>query len=297
VKTSLAYVGIRRRSLQILLAAVAMGETSGCMLILSDGGYSTSTDSGSANSDSTSTGDGSAKSHGGDAAATGDEGGDGSSGDGSSNGPEGGTCPVPAGQACGVDPQCGCPSGQKCDVPMTTTTAVAGCVTAGDGESESVCVGNTDCAAGLSCVFEVCRPFCTAAELGSTCPPTTNSPALGECVQLNDDDVAVPQDTVCLFDCTPWPNNCPSGEGCVVLGANDTNLYYSDCEASGAGAAGATCASNSDCAAGTQCESSSFTCMQLCSTTSDCASLGAAYECDVDEFTVNGGTYGVCFLP
>jgi hypothetical protein len=282
----------------ILLGALAMSETSGCMLILDDGGYSTtadsgstSTDSGSADSNSTSTADGSTKGHGGDAASgkTGDGGGDGSGDDDSSTGPESGACTVPAGQACGVDPQCGCSSGQKCDI--SNTTFAAECVTAGAGESGSVCAGAVDCAAGLTCASSVCRPFCTAAEVDSVCPTTTTGPPLGTCVPISNDGEAVPQLQVCLFDCTPFPNNCPAGEGCTAVVDDNNGLDYFDCEGAGVGMAGDSCESNVDCVAGTECLSSA--CTQLCKTTGDCASLGADYDCDL-EFTVNGMDYGVC---
>jgi hypothetical protein len=194
---------------------------------------------------------------------------------------------VPPGQACAIDPQCGCGSGEKCDYP----TPSAACVTAGTGESGSVCTANVDCLAGLTCVSSLCRPFCTAADIGSGCPGTSDT----QCVQLYDDGVAVDQDSVCFSGCTPVPNNCAIGACTILNTAPGSDTIYSYCQEPGTGAAGAGCTSNIDCAAGTVCGSSSGVCEQFCRTASDCANLGL--DCDTTNmgFTLNGIVYGICF--
>src|ERR1700734_3092668 len=98
--------------------------------------------------------------------------------------PEGdsGSCNPPGDAACQIDPQCGCPSGQKCDFAADSG---ATCLNAGAGPSGSQCHAASDCAGGLTCASGVCRPFCPATLVGSPCPTASTGPALGLCAQVN----------------------------------------------------------------------------------------------------------------
>ena len=203
-------------------------------------------------------------------------------------------CEPPGDAACQIDPQCGCLSDQKCDVEESG----AACVKAGASVSGSLCETSTDCAAGLTCASGVCHPFCAASVAGTTCPTAASGgPVLGLCDQVYADASAVLQDSYCFFACTPSPNTCPSGQGCVIDTVEGTN--YSDCQAAGSVATGGACATTASCAAGTTCYSDGGapggSCMQFCVTTADCADLGATFQCDTTiGLALDGVLYGLC---
>jgi hypothetical protein len=207
--------------------------------------------------------------------------------------PDGGIC-APDDASCGVDPQCGCPSGQKCDFAPDAGTAT--CVNAGVAVSGTACSAVGDCAAGLTCVEGVCRPFCPESIVGSTCAAPASGPAPGLCVQPLVNAVAIPQDAYCFFDCTPVPNDCPAGQGCIITAVDGIN--YPDCQAAGSVAPGGACTADSSCAAGSICyqgDAAASVCLQLCLTAKDCASLGATFQCNTSiGSAVNGVLYGLC---
>jgi hypothetical protein len=201
-------------------------------------------------------------------------------------------CAPPSGAACQIDPQCGCPAGYKCDFE---TNPSATCVVAGSLGVGAVCTATTDCAAGLTCGSNLCHPFCDTP--GAKCTGSSPYP-LGTCLQITSNSVTVPQDALCLFQCTPSPNDCPAGQGCVILTTNGQS--YSNCQIPGTGIPGDTCTSNADCAAGTGCfnTSTGLFCVQYCRADSDCADLSGT-QCDLTNFAtpVDGVTYGVCDQP
>jgi hypothetical protein len=211
------------------------------------------------------------------------------------SGADGGGCSPPEDAACQIDPQCGCPSGQKCDL---TSEAGAACVKAGEGSSGSSCETPSDCAPGFTCASGVCHPFCSAASVGTTCPAlASGGPALGLCDQVTVNAAAVSQDSYCFFACTPSPNTCPAGQGCVIDTVAGEN--YSDCQAAGHVAPGGTCATTASCAAGATCYAdggaSGGVCMQFCVKTADCASLGPTFQCDTTiGLALDGVLYGLC---
>ncbi|MGO8994668.1 MAG: hypothetical protein ACLQVI_15235 [Polyangiaceae bacterium] len=211
-------------------------------------------------------------------------------------GADSGDCTPPGDAACQIDPQCGCPSGQKCDFG-TNADAGAGCMNAGAGASGSLCTTTADCAAGLTCASGVCHPYCSPSDVETTCPTSaTGGPTLGLCNQVNVNAAAVPQDSYCFFACTPSPNDCPSGQGCVIDTVEGTN--YSDCQVAGSVAPGGSCTTTSSCAAGSTCytggEGGSL-CLQFCLATSDCANLGASFQCNTTiGLALDGVLYGLC---
>ena len=161
--------------------------------------------------------------------------------------------------------------------------------------SGSLCTSELSCEAGLTCAAGVCRPYCPASRVGSQCAATTG-PGLGLCAQALDNGAPVPQDSFCFFDCTPSPNNCPAGQGCIVVTINATN--YPNCQAAGTTAAGGACTEDLDCAAGTICYDTGTTgdfCVKVCRTTADCGDLGVGYTCDTSIGPlVSGVQYGLC---
>ncbi len=109
-----------------------------------------------------------------------------------------GSCQTtPPSNTCGLSPQCGCPSGQTCDVDYPShTDGTAHCVTStGTGAPMSHCGTTQDCAVGLSCWGEVCRPYCS--NLGVGC-----GGGLGACEQFGTDDgTAIANASVCAINC------------------------------------------------------------------------------------------------
>jgi hypothetical protein len=207
----------------------------------------------------------------------------GGSGGGSSSGgsSSGGGCTVPTGEACGVDPQCGCAKGQKCDFGGGNPAA---CVAAGAGIVGTRCTANTECAAGLTCLGGVCHSYC--ASLGTSCPG-------GVCLQ---GESSATQDLVCTIACTLAPDSCAGANACLPIVV--ANTIVSDCEAPGTVPRGGSCTANSDCAAGLGCDgtAASSACLQWCQISpapSACAGGGTCTSFNT-PVTVNGITYGDC---
>jgi hypothetical protein len=143
-------------------------------------------------------------------------------------------------------------------------------------------LGNTDCAAGLTCLSGVCHAFC--ATLDTACPG-------GECVQAGDGQ---PQDLVCLVSCTPAPVSCGAGQACEVFTLNGS--LTTDCEGPGTVAAGGSCTMDSDCAAGLGCIGTPAACLQWCQLSPNATSCASGNACTGFDtpFIINGITYGAC---
>jgi hypothetical protein len=166
-------------------------------------------------------------------------------------------------------------------------------MTAGAGATGTTCPGgDTDCAAGLTCVFGVCSPFCTASQLGTKCTGSSAGAPLGQCIQLTNSGTVIPQDTICLFECAADPNSCPPGQGCIGVTV-ESGTTYSECQLAGTSGPGVSCTSDANCVAGDVCVASADVCGQVCRSNADCANLGNT--CDLSApVTVNGVAYGVC---
>jgi hypothetical protein len=268
---------------------------SACELVVGKGDYSTgdaglgassgasgSGSSGASGSGSGSSGASGSGSSGVGASSSGSSGASGSSGVGaSSSGSSGGTCTFPAGATCSVDPQCGCPAGQKCDIGGT---AAAACTTAGSGTQGARCALNTDCAAGLTCVDGVCHSYCES--VGAACPG-------GLCVQGGNG--AQPQDKICTIDCKLQPDTCGAGEACLPITVGGV-LATADCEAPGTGAYGDSCQNNVECGAGLGCDSptgSGTYCLPWCQSDANCAVGYTCFPFSPAE-TIDGISYGYC---
>lgn len=105
-------------------------------------------------------------------------------------------CSPPDGAGCSVFPQCGCKSGEKCDVISSSGTT--GCGPAGAGGKNAHCFATDACAPGLACVGDVCLPYCTKASdcvsAGATCYSVEDSSTPPK---------AIPGFTVCGEKCDP----------------------------------------------------------------------------------------------
>jgi hypothetical protein len=263
---------------------------SACELVVGKGDYSTGdaglgASSGVGASGSGSGGIGASGSGGGSGGSGSGSSGVGASGSGSGSGSggssSGGACSFPAGATCSVDPQCGCPSGQKCDIGGT---AGAACTTAGSGTVGVRCALNTDCAGGLTCVDGVCHSYC--ASVGAACPG-------GLCVQGGSG--TQPQDKICTIDCKLEPDTCGAGEACIPITVGGV-LTTADCEAPGTGAYGDSCEYNTECGAGLGCDAptaSGTFCLPWCQSTANCAAGYTCFPFSPAE-TIDGITYGYC---
>lgn len=192
---------------------------------------------------------------------------------------------APPSNVCGLDPQCGC-GADTCDIDYAALNGETKCVTAGSGGAGTACdktVG--ECAAGLTCVWGVCRPFCSTD--GADC----GKPGTNKCVQLTDSQSKpILNLLICRLNCSldDTGQSCGgSGRGCVFI-ANDVT----DCrDESQYGTT--TCTQNAPfCGAG-----------YVCLTNNQCAKW-----CDINAPNcgpktcnplqtppvVNGKTYGVC---
>jgi len=198
-------------------------------------------------------------------------------------------CPSP----CGLVPQCGCPTGQKCS--LTGDPPVRGCVTAGTGTKGVSCLTDDDCAAGFICVGlftnegaseAACYPFC-ASEV--QCPGDASV-----CFAA----FSGTTDSICSLGCNLITNSgCPSGSKCTVLTITSTGQAITDCTAdSGYGTAGSSCSVESDCGPGTFCETTTlYECLGFCtvSPTDSCPSWGC--ESFSTPAIFDGIEYGYCY--
>lgn len=130
---------------------------------------------------------------------------------------------VPPSNLCGLDPQCGCGNG-TCDLDYQKLNGETKCVTAGSGNTATACnKTDAECAQGLTCVFGVCRPFCSSD--GTDCGKAGTS----KCVQLQDSQSNPIQNLlVCRVDCTldDTGQSCGgNGRGCVFVDTDVTDCF------------------------------------------------------------------------
>ena len=197
---------------------------------------------------------------------------------------EDGGCTIPAGAACAVDPQCGCPANQKCDLPNGN----AACVAVGTSAPGDLCTDVTDCVAGTTCTNGVCHAFCTTP--GAQCPAGgISAEPQGVCTANGGNTV---QGFLCPLTCSLAPNSCTQHAGCVVVPDADGGVF-ADCEQPGTGGNLASCATDNDCIAGYGCTVGS--CYQWCELspkTTGCA-VGACHG--PAAATIDGIAYGYCY--
>ncbi len=158
----------------------------------------------------------------------------------------GGACAtVPPSNACGLAPQCGCAANQTCDVTNNTTGAVS-CLLAGGGPNGSYCTSTTQCAKGLTCGYNTCRPYCPT--IGAACVGA----GLGQCTQYYDPSAGtpVPNSKVCTIACDLRAPAAACGSNNCIF---DTTINASDCDKSGTKALYDACTRYNDCQQGLSC--------------------------------------------
>ncbi len=176
---------------------------------------------------------------------------------------------------------CGC-AGTTCDFVLdsgepnlpTACTPSVGSAVAG-----ASCAFSTDCAQGLTCLFDKCHEFCGNA--GDPCAvPFSACHNHASTTGYN----------VCGIKCDLSSASSCGTLGCV--GVSDGTGATSECEPVGTGTNGVACAGPLDCAPGFYCVSDA-TCRQTCNLASPVCATGSC-----NNFTtaliVDGVTYGYC---
>ncbi len=149
-----------------------------------------------------------------------------------SDGGGGGPCTAPVSGTCDTFPQCGCNSGERCDV--VNTAGETGCVADGTVDPFRACAAGKFCKAGSGCVGNVCKPFCeTKADCGA-----------GKCIQVLSDPggqgTPIPGFKVCTAGCSLVDPVaiCGLQAGCYPDTGSPAGT---DCASSGVGQGVGTC--------------------------------------------------------
>ncbi len=155
----------------------------------------------------------------------------------------GGCVTVAPSNACGLSPQCGCAVNQTCDITNLTNGAVS-CVLAGGGPTGSYCTSTTQCAKGLMCGYNVCRPYCPT--VGAACA------SVGQCAQYYDPTLGTPvtNGKVCTVTCDLRSPSAACGSNNCIF---DTTINATDCDKSGTKALYGACTRYNDCQQGLAC--------------------------------------------
>lgn len=187
---------------------------------------------------------------------------------------------------CGLIPNCGCPTGQKCSV--TGTTHERQCVDAGTGTAAEPCERDDECEAETFCarMFSpagadeaICFGFCRDE---GDCPGDASICLRG----LAPETVGY-----CTIGCDLLTSEpCPDGSKCKWL-RTTTDVDYTDCIADvGAGLMGSSCTGEDQCAPGYFC-SGSTTCIGYCriSPAPDTCTFGCS------QFSISGSPVDLVF--
>ena len=239
-----------------------------------------------------------------------DPGGGGGGGDDTGGGA---TCDT---QPCDLYDQCGCESGQACDLDgdhLAEGTTICRGISS-PGMSTSSCEGDEECAAGYGCFGDPgqCRKYC---QLDGDCGNGhCNIPIEYDAGGGNYQDV--PGAKVCTKACkadSAGGSGCPSDRACDFYWYDDGgpgDYWYTDCRPPGTGGDAASCSAsgNDDCLAGFGCFVITYTdgtdkdeCRQICIWTvggaagdRSCA-VGTCHELGGDGIVVGDTEYGACF--
>jgi len=186
---------------------------------------------------------------------------------------------------------CGCGPSEGCY--YNTTDLLWECYVAGPFTEGSACEYNNDCAAGHSCVDNVCRTYCGQ---GQTCD--------GGCSPVYLDAEPVDDWNYCHAICDPVPTSdlsqqpdCAPGEHCAVLFSGSTACLPGSPNPVGQGA---RCASTADCQTGFYCNDS-LHCQSSCWMEDDtCPSIASGHECrgySNGGILIDGNEIGTCLPP
>jgi hypothetical protein len=199
-----------------------------------------------------------------------------------------GTCTkVAPSNVCGLAPQCGCNSGQTCDV--TGTAGETACINAGTAQMGRACTATGGCALGLGCWGGACRPYCATA--GQAC----GTAGTNQCLQLMNGATPVPNLKVCLINCAlDDPNSCggltPAGQPVAGCDASQVNgVMYTDCLVAGRSTTTCNPSANQYCAPGYACLTSNL-CKRWCKVGNSACTCNSLNP----KVVISGQEYGVC---
>jgi len=186
--------------------------------------------------------------------------------------------------------QCGCPEGYMCTIIYENSSSSRVCVRPIGEKKEGESCNAYDCAPGLMCADDgICRKICKD---NSDC--TRN----GQCYRSIEGDY--------LFTCNVWCNlitgeNCPEELKCVYIFKPDVP-YFSDCHIS-TGNSGylEDCNKASDCLQGMFCVSDvgkcgGYICSKPCQQDPVCPEEFPFCACNIGFGTIDGVTYGFCYI-
>jgi len=191
-------------------------------------------------------------------------------------------------QLCDLWPQCGCDSGQKCDVDGLGNRS---CSIAGPALQSESCDSSADCIAGTSCSqmsdwpasLTVCFQFCN---VDSDC----SALGRGAFCRLSASSGGQLLYSLCTLACDVLAQTgCPTGTQCSVY--NFGTLAGTNCTAPGTLRLGDTCAVHFDCGPSMLCVSS--TCRQAC-IAGDSSTCQGATSCTGLGLISEDIEYGAC---
>jgi hypothetical protein len=212
-------------------------------------------------------------------------------------------CAPLAGNPCDVAPQCGCTSGQACQL-LETGNGATECTASGSIAVGRACALNRDCVKGASCVSGLCAPYCeTRADCGSV--------RFVDCFGLfGVDGERVEGARACtLGHCNPKdPQNRAGDPDFTACVATDTCAPLSEgevaggttCIAAGTVGIGARCQALTDCVPGAYCtpweEGGPAFCSKYCFRDESCgAKTCGVFSLPLSVATSDGlVTLGVC---
>ena len=209
-------------------------------------------------------------------------------------------------QPCTLWPQCGCPTGQSCDINPTTQMGNVCRAVNAPGRVTNTCGSFSECDVGYVCIGDGtndnCHQYCVS---NTDCPGPR-----GQCViQLTDSsNNPIPGAVTCSSDCDPSTTSastyCPANWKCGLFSATYMGTAHdiTDCEIAGTGTQGTSCTSGSTgddtkCAQNYTCATlngTSFSCGKVVKyLTGSCPGSTQLYEFN-PALTIGGTEYGVC---
>jgi hypothetical protein len=208
-------------------------------------------------------------------------------------------------QPCSILPQCGCGTGNACDIDSSDNKGTACRAVNTPGTETAACNTIYQCDKGFVCLggsaFASCKKYCSSdADCG-----TPRGACVIDITAGGQPVMGIP--SVCSSNCEPTATNspeCPSTYKCGLFTAshNGTSVKIADCSPAGTGTQGASCASGTMgadnlCAKGYLCSTvtsdTAFKCRRICQKAA--SNCGAATCLSFNPpFTIGGTEYGIC---
>jgi hypothetical protein len=148
---------------------------------------------------------------------------------------------------CGLTPQCGCKEGETCDV--LDETGATGCLAGGTVALGHPCTDTKQCAAGLTCAYGACRPYCGEPNKGCS------DEGAQLCVQARDKKgEPILNAAMCTVGCDPRnPEPACGTNSCLWFATYYAPFKVSDCNTAGTKGAGEACQADAECKPGFGC--------------------------------------------